>query len=206
MTTLPLLLERRAPARDLHQFLDDSGHEARVAALAALTGPQQRALYEGAAGAEPLVLDDFVPAGRPALQPVLHHGVNTLPLPAFGRRFVKVMARQPEGTVIGWNRSPFAWLIGPGYFTLRPTVGDEQQHGGVVVDYYQTPTRPVPDGWPWILPNWLGLQSLVYGWCHDYMRRVSSDVTIGAAWKWGRPVGSWFVLARDPQSTSDTST
>jgi hypothetical protein len=81
---------------------------------------------------------------------------------------------------------------------LRPTVGDEQQHGGVVVDYYETPRAPVPDGWPWIRPNWLGLQALVYGWCHDYMRRVSSDVTIGAAFKWGRPVGSWFVLARGP--------
>ena len=55
MTTLPLLLERRAPARDLHQFLDDSGHEARVAALAALTGPQQRALYEGAGLSPPWV-------------------------------------------------------------------------------------------------------------------------------------------------------
>jgi hypothetical protein len=76
-------------------------------------------------------------------------------------------------------------------------VGDEQRHGGVVVDYYRTPTGEFPAGWPWVRPNWLGLQAFVYGWCHDYMRGVGRHVTIGAAWKWGRPVGSWFVLARE---------
>lgn len=199
-STLPALLERRAPGRDLHAFLDDIGHDGRVQALSALGRAEQRLLYESAAGAEPLGLDDFVPSTRAPLVPVPHHGFNTLPLPAAGRSFVKRMVRQGDGTVIGWNDSPFAWLIGPGYFTLRPTVGDEQQYGGVVVDYYLTPDGPKPDGWPWIRPNWLGLQALVYGWCHDYMRRVSSDVTIGAAWKWGRPVGSWFALTRGPDA------
>lgn len=198
MTSLPSLLERRAPARDLHAFLDDAGHDARVAALAALTRAEQRALYETAAHAEPLTLDDFVPPAVSPLAPVPHHGVNTLPLPEIGRRFVKTMVRQADGSVMGWNQSPFAWLIGPGYFTLRATEGDEQRHGAIVVDYYRTPTGPVPEAWPWIRPNWLGLQAFVYGWCHDYLRRVSSDVTIGAAYKWGRPVGSWFVLTRAP--------
>jgi hypothetical protein len=32
------------------------------------------------------------------------------------------------------------------------------------------------------------------------MRKVSDHVTIGAAFKWGRPVGSWFVLCRDDEA------
>ena len=198
MTTLPVLLERRAPARDLSAFLDDAGHDGRLAALAALTRAQQRALYEAAAVAEPLSLDDLVPADRAPLAPVPHHGFNTLPVTASGRSFVKCMIRHEDGAVIGYSQSPFGWLIGPGYFALRATVGDERQQSGVVVDYYRTPTGPVPAGWPRIRPNWLGLQALIYGWCHDYLRRVSRDVTIGAAWKWGRPVGSWFALTRGP--------
>lgn len=196
MITLPALLELRAPAREVASLLDDLGHEGRLATLASLGRGQQRALYEAAAGAEPLTLDDFTLPREGAL--ASHHGFNTLPLPSSGRSFVKEMTRRPDGSVVGWNRSPYAWLIGPGCFVLRPTEGDERVHGGVVVDYTRTPWGPVPDGWPRVRPNWLGLQAFVYGWCHDYLRRVSRDVTIGAAYKWGVPVRSWFVLARGP--------
>ena len=197
MDHLPTLLDRRAPPSDVGALLDGMDTAGRRAALSALTGPQQRALYEGAEHEAPLALEDFVPAGRPPLSPIAHHGFNTLPLPSSGRRFTKWMTRQTDGTVVGWNDSPWAWLIGPGYFVLRPSEGEERRHGSVVVDYYHTPRGEVPARWPRVRPNWLGLQFLVYGWCHDHLRRVGRHVTIGAAWKWGRPVGSWFVLARD---------
>jgi hypothetical protein len=191
MSTLPVLLGRRAPVTDLASFLDDAGPEGRVAALVALNGSEQQALYELAGAA---TLEDFVPSG--ATGPVAHRGWNTLPLPAFGRAFTKWMVRGPSG-IGGYNASPFRWLIGPGYFVLRDTVGEEQRHGVVVVDYYRVPQGPFPADWPWVVPSWFGPQALVYGWCHDYLRRVSADVTIGAAYKWGRPVGSWFVLHRE---------
>lgn len=190
-TTLPTLLGRRAPVADLGRLLDDLGPEGRPAALAALGRAEQQALYELAGPAD---LEAFTrPAGSP---PVPHLGWNTLPLPAFGRAFTKWMVHTPAG-IGGYNASPFRLLIGPGYFTLRATVGEEQAHGTVVVDYYTTPAGPFPADWPWVFPSWLGPQALVYGWCHDYLRRVSDDVTIGAAYKWGRSVGSWFVLCRD---------
>ena len=193
---LPRLLDDRAPLADLASTLDAMTHPERVDTLARLTRAQQRQLYEAAVDAPPLTLDAFV--GSEARLVVPHHGYNTLPLPAVGRRFTKWMCRQPSGGVAGWNDSPFWRLIGPGYFTLRETVDEERVHSGVVVDYYRTPSRDgMPDRWPWVLPNWFGPQALIYGWCHDYMRQVSEHVTIGAAFKWGRPVGSWFVLCRE---------
>lgn len=192
MTTLPVLLGRRAPLGDLRAFLDDAGPDGRSTALAALTRGEQAALY---ASAGPCTLDDFVPSGVSA--PIPHAGHNTLPLPAAGRAFTKWMVRGPSG-IGGYNASPLRLLVGPGYFTLRETVGDEQRQGAVVVDYYTLPPGPFPADWPWRYPNWLGPQAFVYGWCHDYLRKVSDHVTIGEAWKWGRCVQSWFVLHRAP--------
>lgn len=191
MSDLPALLHRRAPVADLARCLADLAPTDRAAALARLGRADQRALYERSAEGPPADLDEMVPAGGP----VAHLGWNTLPLPAFGRAFTKWMVRGPEG-VGGYNASPFRWLLGPGYFTLRATVGAERAHGAVVVDYLRTPPGPFPPDWPWVIPAWLGPQAAVYGWCHDYLRRVGPDVTIGAAFKWGFPVGSWFVLLR----------
>jgi hypothetical protein len=199
MSSLPRLLDDRAPLAELASALDAMTHGQRIESLAALTRAQQRQLYEAAATAPALTLADFV--GSTPRTVVPHRGYNTLPLTASGRRFTKWMCRQPGGAVAGWNDSPWAWLIGPGFFTLRDTTGPESEHGAIVVDYYRTPSRDgMPDHWPWIRPNWLGLQAFVYGWCHDYMRKVSDHVTIGAAFKWGRPVGSWFVLCRDDEA------
>ena len=89
MSTLPVLLGRRAPVTELASFLDDAGPEGRVAALAALNRAEQQALYELAG---PATLEDFVPEGTPS--PVAHRGWNTLPLPAFGQ-WHSVRPRQP---------------------------------------------------------------------------------------------------------------
>jgi hypothetical protein len=197
--SLPVLISRGAPLSDLASYLAEFGPEARRTALAALGRAEQRTLYELAGAGPPVTLDDFVPAGATA--PVAHHGFNTLPVPQFGRSFTKWMVRGPTG-IGGYNASPFRPLMGPGYFVLRPTEGDEQRHGAVVVDYYRVPAGPFPPDWPWVVPSWFGPQALIYGWCHDYLRRVCPGVTIGAAYKWGYPVQSWFVL----YSNNDTNT
>ena len=182
------LLDGGSSIADIAAHLDALGPDARREAVIGLGRAHQRALYDRAADAPPLTLEDLVPAGD--LRPVAHRGWNTLPLPASGKRFTKWMARS-EGQVVGYNDSPFGWLIGPGYFVVQP--GD----GTLVVDYYQVPSGPVPEGWPWVRPNWLGLQVLIYGFTRDVLRRVSRHVTIGAAYKHGFAVGSWFVLVRE---------
>lgn len=193
--TLRDLIESGASAASLAAHLDGLDHAGRVAESHQLGRRHQRDLYDGASPTAPLTLADF--ADRPMVA-IGHHGWNTFPGPSVVRRFVKRMVRQPDGRVGGYNDAPLGWLVGPGYFRLRQTVGDEQRHAPVVVDYHQLPTGPMPDGWPRRIPNWLGPQALIYGWCHDYLRRVSDHVTIGSAFKWGVPVGSWFVLVREP--------
>jgi len=195
MTDLRRRIEQGAALAELAPLLDAMTHDDRIAACQGLDTRHQALLYEQADPTGGLTLADMV--DRP-LRVVHHAGWNTLPLPRFGRRFVKAMVRQPDGRIGGWNDAPLAWLIGPGYFVLRQTVGEEQQHGPIVVDYFQTPRGELPAEWPRVRPNWLGLQAFVYGWCVDYLRRVSEHVTIGAAFKFGRPVGSYFVLVRDP--------
>ncbi len=184
------LLDRGAPIADIAAALHALDPDARRAAVIGLGRGHQRALYERAATAAPLTLHDLVPADVPDLQPVPHRGWNTLPVPRFGKRFTKWMTRS-RGEVVGYNDSPFGWLIGPGYFVIA------EHQGALVVDYYRVPSGPVPEGWPWVRPNWLGLQLFVYGHTRDVLRRVSEHVSIGAAYKYGIPVGSWFVLVRE---------
>jgi len=188
-------IDAGASLADIAALLDGLDHDARVAATRELDTAQQRRLYELASSDHDLELSDMV--DRP-LRVVTHAGWNTLPLPAVGRRFAKEMVRQPDGRIAGYNRAPLGWAIGPGYFVLRQTIGDEQRHAPIVVDYFQTPKGELPAEWPRVLPNWFGPQALIYGWCRDYLRRVSDHVTIGAAFKLGRPGGSYFVLVRDP--------
>ncbi len=175
-------------------WLNAASSAERVEAMASLTRGDQAALWALAADAAPLTVDDFVGATHVA---VPHRGANTLPLPAFGRRFTKWMVRCDDGTVGGWNDSPLWPWIGPGFFVLRPSVGAELARGGVVVDYHQIPPADLPEGWPRRRPNWLGLQVFIYFHTRDVMRRVTDDVTIGLATKYGWSMRSWFALVRE---------
>ena len=69
-----------------------------------------------------------------------------------------------------------------------------------MVDYFQIPDGPVPEGWPRVIPNTRGLQTFVYHRTRDFMRKVSKHVTIGAAYKVERPLDHYFVLCRQPSS------
>ncbi len=179
-------------------FLDELDDSTRQRAVNSLGKTAQARLYDIAADAEPLTLGDFVPPQETALTPVAHRGLNTLPLPTAGKRFTKWMARGGDGTVIGYNNSPFGPLIGPGYFVLRESPDESAERGAIVVDYYAVPDGPVPGDWPWVRANWVGLQFFVYHQTRDYMRRVSQHVTIGSAFKWDKvELGSYFVLCRE---------
>jgi hypothetical protein len=66
----------------------------------------------------------------------------------------------------------------------------------VVVDYFEVPGGAVVDGWPRVVPNSRGLQRFVYHRTRDFLRAVSTHVSIGAAFKRDRPLDHYFVLCR----------
>jgi hypothetical protein len=195
------LVRKGATAGDIAAFLDGLDHAGRLAQIRGTPRSMQPPLFALARQNTPLDLDFFVPAGRPWDQPVTHHGWNSLPLPAVGRRFAKPMARCPDGSglLYGYNVSPFGPLIGPGFFLNTPTHhtpgwGDR---GGTVIDYHQVPGHAVPEGWPSVVPNSRGLQMFVYNKTRDFMRRVSRHVSIGAAFRGDKALGAYFLLVRE---------
>jgi hypothetical protein len=185
----------------LADYLDALAHEERLAETRTLSRRDQRRLYQRASAARPLSLGDFVSPKIPPRTEVIHHGRNTLPLPAPLRLFQKRFCRPEsgEGRLFGYNQSPFLRPIGPGFFVMVPTAGKSawEARGAVVVDYYQIPDGPVVASWPEVVPNSKGLQVFVYHHTRDYMRRVSAHVTVGAAYKGEKSLDHYFMLCRE---------
>ena len=183
-------------------YLDGLDAKPRWLEVKQLDRDHQRTLYEKAAHAPAIDIGHFVGAAPPR-QEVIHDGVNTLPLPTSWQRFQKRFCR-PDGNgavearLFGYNEGPSRKLIGPGFFVAIPTADRPQwsARGGVVVDYFQVPDGAVADGWPRIVANDWRLQRFVYHETRDFMRRVSRDVSIGAAFKRERPLDHYFVLCR----------
>ena len=199
---LHALLEGGAPIGRIAGFLDGLGHEARWRELSALDRGGQRRLYEAAAESPPLDLSFFVPAGWPDTLEVVHHGRNTLPLPGLLRGFQKRFARPSgeSGRLFGYNEGPTRKTVGPGYFVAHGTADGPPPwaaRGAIVVDYFLVPDGPVPAGWPRVVPNSRGAQRLVYHHTRDFMRRVSTHASIGAAFKEEHPLDPYFVLCRE---------
>jgi hypothetical protein len=197
-----LLASPSAPMADISTLLDSTSAEARCAALFSLSKSQQRALYERAAASTTLTLDDLVPPGASALTPVVHRGKNSLPV---FRDFEKHMCRPNDGSarIFGFNEGFTRQFIGPGYFVAMPTglasdgAPSWAARGGVVVDYFQVPNTTVASGWPAVVDNSAGLQRFVYRGMRDYLRKVSTHASIGAAYQGERAFNSWFILCRD---------
>src|SRR5262249_50745644 len=113
--------------------------------------------------------------------------------------FQKRFCRPDNGDkLFGYNEGPTRRLIGPGYFVATTTDQHPQwaQHGGVVIDYHQIPESDVAAGWPPVIPNSQGLQRFVFYQTRDFIRRVSTHVSIGAAFKRDKPLDHYFVLCR----------
>ncbi len=180
--------------------LDACSPDQRAEAALSLNRGEQRALYQKAGGSSPLGLADFVPSGRAPLDPVRHRGRNTLPMMRKLQLFEKRFCRPQDGTerLFGYNQSPFLGTIGPGFFVAVKTADNPtwEERGAVVVDYFQVPDGPVAEGWPKVIPNTQGLQKFVYNQTRDFMRRVSMQVTIGAAFKIEKSLDHYFMLVR----------
>lgn len=195
-----LIHEHRASLDAVATRLDGLAPAQRVEALATLGRGDQRALWNLAKDASPITREHFVPAGVAARTAVVHHGKNTLPIPGF-TRFAKVFARPDDGSprLFGYNQGRSEPIIGPGYFVTVDTAGNPawEARGAVVVDYFQVPDGPVPEGWPAVKRNDQGLQVLVYHRTRDFMRKVSNHVSIGAAYKEEKALDHYFTLCRE---------
>jgi hypothetical protein len=178
------------PALDLPALaraLDGMGEIQRVAAVTSLRRKQLAALFEAAS--PKLRLVDLVPADVPPLTEVIHEGKNSLPL---FTRFQKRCYRPPNNQteLWGYNEQPNKTVTGPGYFVAHHT-----ESGDLVIDYTRLPTDKLPE-WPRILPNSARLSRFIYNGTVDVLRRVSDRVTIGRAYRNGKPMDAWFALVR----------
>ncbi|HZQ49810.1 MAG TPA: hypothetical protein VFB69_05845 [Candidatus Dormibacteraeota bacterium] len=157
----------------------------RVAECRSIAAKHQERLWELASAAPTGVDGQLVPAGEAT---ATFMGRNSLR--AFSH-FEKRFARQ-GADVVGRNVHPLGWLIGPGYFLV-----DQGVHGGRIrFDYSRVPTE-VPAGWPTPSDNKSSMFArAVYGDLLDKVLWITADVLIGAAFRRGLPLGSYFVLAR----------
>lgn len=189
-----LILAPGANIDEIAAWLDAKAPNVRIEEVRALGVPEQRALWKLALG-RTMSLDDLVPPDYGPLQPVRHYGKNTLPaFKLFEKRFCRPSSAEAGRVLFGYNEGASRPLIGPGYFIVRETPADPR--GGTVVDYWSVPHEK-PSEWPTIHPNEWGLQRLVYAHMEDFLRRVSTHVSIGRAWRERRETSNYFLLCRE---------
>lgn len=165
----------------------------RVPAVRAIGGKAQARLWDALEG-RGTTLEDFLPPGTAPGAVVIHYGKNSLPaFKQFEKRFTPV---DGDPTIAwGYNEASIGKLIGPGFFVARYF----EQRGEVGIDYFQWPPEgaALPAGWPALKPNTSGLQRWIYHGMIDYMRKVSSHVTLGRAYKGGdQATPNYFLLCR----------
>lgn len=192
-----LLSENTTDIDAVEAYLDSLDSKRRICEIRTLGRKHQARLFEAARGHKPISLKDIVGPTQPPMKEVVHHGKNSLPaFSCFAKVFVKPdVAASDE--LWGYNRSGgfIETVVGPGYFVAYP----HEDEGEVLVDYLRVPPGR-PAEWPEILPNSSRLSVLVYNGTQDVLRGVSKDVTIGRAFKGGKPMHAWFVLCRDEDS------
>lgn len=190
-----VLLEPTIDLPRLGEVLDGLGHAGRVHTVRSWTKKRQSALFEAANGHMPLDLDFSVPSSVGAMVEVIHEAQNTLPTSShFQKRFCKLEA--DVAPIGGYNHQTLGPVTGPGYFVV--TQGEGEHEGELAIDYTRVP-KAKPASWPAIKGNGGGLGALVYGGMVDYLRGLSTHVSIGRAYK-GTPMDAWFALVRKDAS------
>ncbi len=180
MTLSQLLGEAATTGADAAAHIRGLGGAKREEECLSLTPAEQRRLWDLAGSA---ALEDGVLA---ASGTEVFAGRNSLRLFS---RFEKWFARQ-DGRVVGCNRHSLSRLIGPGYFTVS-----EDGPGRLAFDYGDVPAQ-APHGWAPVAANSRTLARPVYGDLLDRVAWVSPDVLIGAAFRGGKALDSYFVLVR----------
>jgi hypothetical protein len=192
-----LILNKGTRLTGVAALLDSMTPEDRIRAVRGLDRTAQKRLWDMAEGSL-AKLNDFVPVGTPTLQLVRHYGKNTLPVHTyFEKRFALAPDHGPNGRIEMWgfNFQTLMHITGPGYYVAY----EDPATGSVGIDYRLIPSRQPegPGGWPKLDNNDHGLAQFIYGGMVDHMRKVSSNVTIGRAFKGGKWLPAWFVLTRE---------
>lgn len=188
-----VFLEPKVDIDKLAEILDGLGHEGRVHTMRTWNKKTMAALFDACAGRS-ITLEHLVPSGVSANVEVIHDLRNTLPVFTNAqKRFAKVEGGDfPVG---GFNRQfGVARVSEPGYFVVSEGQGDHANE--LVIDYTKVPKSKPPE-WPDIEANDQGfLNKVVWGGMVDYLRRVSTHVSIGRATKDGKGIGQYFALVR----------
>ena len=190
-TSLQRLLAERAPSKEITSYLDGLPGQARVDEVLSITGRGVGRLYHAVEDADPLSIEELVPANTKGT--LIYQGRNSLPL---FTRFQKRFVRLEGGLIIGYNHGPTGFLVGPGYFAVRAASGDGPRPKEIYFDYTAPPPPSEPAGWPAFKPNSHGLSRFVYMDMFDYMRRVARGVVVGKAYRRGVDQGAYFSLSR----------
>jgi hypothetical protein len=191
-----ILLEPAIDLKRLAEILDGLGHEGRVHTIRSWSKRQKIAIFEAAKGFMPIDIDFLVPSSVGPLVEVIHYGHNTLPLfSTFQKRFVRLEG--DEYPAAGYNHQAMEPFTGPGYFVVKK--GEGEHEGELVLDHTKVPKHKAPS-WPALRPNEGLIGGPVHGSTVDYLRGLSTHVSIGVALDpAGKPRGSWFALVRkDP--------
>lgn len=187
--------DEHAKAR-IGSALDAMDPTSRLWTCMSIEPAEQRKLWELFEGSSP-DRSHFVPPGTEPLREVIHHGKNTLPAHNFfQKRFC--LADDDSGDLYGYNHQSLSWLTGPGYYVAHEVdhATDRDAPSDYVIDYTRIPPKK-PGSWPEILPNEAKLGRFVYAGMKDYMRVVSSHVSVGRAYKKGKAMNAWFLLCRE---------
>jgi hypothetical protein len=187
-TSLRDLLRAGARSPEIARHLDGLAPPERLRQVLAVRGSGVARLYEAVEGAPPIALAELVPEERAT--PLVYEGRNSLLLfSRFQKRFARV-----DGTIVGYNHQPFAFITGPGFFVVRAPAADGPHPGEMLFDYTAAPPG-VPAGFPAYKPNDRGLSRLVYMGMHDWVRRVARGVVVGKAFSAdGADRKAWFSL------------
>jgi len=179
---------------ELREYLEELGHDSRLAALRSLRPGHLRRMYDAVEGMWKLDLSHFVPPTHAAFRTVHHHGKNSLPaFTTFQKWFCQPAKDSDE--LWGLNDQALSPVTGPGYFVARQATDGRDE---VDFDYLEVPPE-APAGWPPVQANEAGLNlsRFVYGGMVDRVRKVSDQVSIGRAFKGSKPMRAWFVLCRE---------
>ncbi len=187
MAILELIRRDGVDVASLAARLDAMGHDERVRCLYSVRRRDFARIFTAAAGYRRIDLDYAVAARVPALQSVRHVGINSLPL---FRDFAKLMYRTSTGAA-GRNSLMWSWVTGPGYFTVRA------EEGELLLDYVELPEQH-PLDWPPVRSNARGFSFFVFRGLVDRVRAISDHVTIGRAFRNGKPTRNYFFLVREP--------
>jgi hypothetical protein len=173
----------------LKSTLTSSTFSEKVRLLSSFGKKEMALLYEAVEGYLPITIETLVPPHLPPLTPVIHQGRNSLPaFRTFQKRFLR-----PEGVsgeLWGYNHQPLMKITGPGYF-----VAYNSEKGEVAIDYTRLPSHP-PSFWPPLKSNSWGLSFFIYKGMVDLLRGITPDVTIGKAYRNGKPISAYFVMVR----------